>query len=282
MISVLTLVKNRTDHLNNLVEGLRRSTVAPAELVIVDMSDPPVPRMVADFPITLIRLETDGLPLAQARNLAAASAGTDRLLFLDVDCIPGSDLVAAMASALDNQDALICAEVRYLASGDTKDGDWCEVSLKAAGLPHPVRRFPACGLAREPNYGLFWSLAFGISSAAFARIGGFDEGFTGYGAEDTDFAFRAREACLKLLFLGGASAYHQYHGVVDPPLQHFIDIVRNAQLFHGKWGVWPMEGWLESFVNRGFVNRSSDALSIIRHPSMRDVDVATCPRHQRF
>jgi len=41
-LSVLTLVKDREPHLIQLVEGLKRSAVAPAELIVVDMSSDPV------------------------------------------------------------------------------------------------------------------------------------------------------------------------------------------------------------------------------------------------
>ncbi|PZN97818.1 MAG: glycosyl transferase [Hyphomicrobiales bacterium] len=282
MISVLTLVKNREAHLGNLVEGLRRSSTAPTELVIIDMSDQPVERPAADFPITLVRLDTDALPLARARNLAAAHAGTDRLLFLDVDCIPGADLVSAMTNSLGGGDALICAEVLYLSAHDAKNGCWSEHSLRASGMPHPVRSFPAAGRARETNYGLFWSLAFGVSRGAFDRAGGFDENFSGYGAEDTDFAFRAQKAGLDLFFLGGASAYHQHHGVVDPPLQHFADIIRNARRFYAKWNVWPMKGWLDAFADMGLVTWASGDLVVKRTPTRADIGKARQPRDRRF
>jgi GT2 family glycosyltransferase len=282
MISVLTLVKNRTAHLQNLVEGLKHSTVAPTELVIVDMSDTAVEQPVADFPIKLIRHVTEGLPLAAARNLAAGRAGSSSLLFLDVDCIPGASLISAMAEALKHADTLICAEVRYLTAADTKPGLWSEASLSAAGMPHPARRFPPSGLAQEANFGLFWSLAFGISASGFAAVGGFDESFTGYGAEDTDFAFRAKEAGLELLFLGGASAYHQHHGVFDPPLQHFADILRNARVFHDKWGLWPMAGWLDAFAELGLIDRTDTDITVIRVPTDLDLRGATQPEHRRF
>ena len=271
MISVLTLVKNREAHLRNLVEGLRCSTMAPHELVIVDMSDTPVGLPIANFPVKLIRLATDGLPLSKARNLAAAHASSLSLLFLDVDCIPGVGLISAMAGALKQRDALICAEILYLTEVDTSDQHWSDASLRIAGVPHPARRFPPSGLAAEPNFGLFWSLAFGVSSSAFANIGGFDEAFTGYGAEDTDFAFRARDAGRDLFFLGGTSAYHQHHGVFDPPLQHFEDICRNACKFHEKWGEWPMTGWLDAFEHLGLLIREDDRLIVIRSPTPREI-----------
>ena len=246
------------------------------------MSDTPVAPPAADFPIKLVRLATNGLPLAKARNLAAANASSQFLLFLDVDCIPGPGLISTMTDALKHRDALICAEILYLTEGHTADGQWSDASLTAAGTPHPDRRFPSSGLTAEPNFGLFWSLAFGVSASAFERIGGFDDAFTGYGAEDTDFAFRAREAGLDLLFLGGTCAYHQHHGVFDPPLQHFEDIVRNAQVFHSKWGAWPMLGWLNAFANLGLLRNEGGQLSIIRHPSDHDIRDAKRPHERPF
>jgi GT2 family glycosyltransferase len=281
MISVLTLVKNRECHLHNLVDGIRRNSMTPAELVIVDMSDVPVALPPCDFPVILVRHATDGLPLARARNLAAATARSQNLLFLDVDCIPAGGLIGAMDAALPENDALICAEVLYLGAGDVGEA-WTERRLIETGMRHPVRRFPREGLRREDSAGLFWSLAFGVSRASFHRIGGFDERFTGYGAEDTDFGFAAREAGLDLLFLGGAGAFHQHHGVFDPPLQHFTDIVRNAEIFHRKWGVWPMHGWLEAFERQGLVALTDASLRIVRAPTQVEVAAAVRGPDVRF
>ncbi|MDZ4362583.1 glycosyltransferase [Brevundimonas sp.] len=280
-LSVLTIVKNRSDHLANLVEGLRRSAQAPDELVIVDMSDQPVDLPKTDFPSHGVRLETDGLPLARARNLAAAHAGGDHLLFLDVDCIPMRDLAGLMDVALGRSNALICAEVRYLGAGDAAPG-WTETDLMQCGHAHPLRAFPQAGLRPEANAGLFWSLAFGLRREAFEALGGFDERFTGYGAEDTDFGFRARDAGLPLLFMGSAGAFHQHHGVFDPPLQHFDDILANAETFHRIWGVWPMTGWLSAFERIGLVRREGERLVRLRAPTPGEIEAARKPSHAPF
>lgn len=270
-LSVLTLVKNRAAHLDQLVEGLRRNVRQPDELIIVDMgSDVPVEPPDTGFPTHIVRMADDGLPLAVARNRAAQAASGRHLLFLDVDCIPGSQLLGAMERALDAQDALICAEILYLGPQDAR-GPWTEAGLLNAGKRHPVRDFPQSGLRREHNPGLFWSLAFGIRAARFDALGGFHARFTGYGAEDTDFGFRADAAGLPLLFLGGAPAFHQHHASHEPPLQHFADIVRNARMFHSLWGTWPMEGWLGAFAERGLIDWSDERLEILRHPTPGEI-----------
>lgn len=272
-LSVLTLVKNRSDHLANLVEGLRRSAMPPEELVIVDMSDRPVDGHNTDFPSRVVRLETDGLPLAKARNLAAAHARGEHLLFLDVDCIPMAHLIGLMDLSLRGSDALICAEVLYLGAGDAVPG-WAEADLMPRGRPHPVRDFPKAGLKPEANAGLFWSLAFGLRRKTFQALGGFDERFTGYGAEDTDFGFRARDAGLPLLFMGGAGAFHQHHGVFDPPLQHFNDILKNAETFRRSWGVWPMAGWLAAFEQLALIRIENERIIRLRPPTAAEVEAA--------
>lgn len=266
-ISVLTIVRNRAGHLAQLIEGLKRSTMLPCELVITDMgSDPRVIAPAAPLPVRVVHMEGKGLPLAAARNAAARTAIGEHLLFLDVDCIPMRDLVEQMSHRLRQNDGVICAEIFYLGPAEAR-GSWSEEVLKQSAIPHPVRAFPAEGLCEETNAGLFWSLAFGIRRARFDDLGGFDEGFTGYGAEDTDFGFRARQAGIPLMFMGGPGAFHQHHAVFDPPLQHVEDIVCNAQRFHDRWQVWPMEGWLRAFSDLGVIQWSEHAVSVLRPPS---------------
>jgi GT2 family glycosyltransferase len=270
-LSVLTIVKDRSAHLAQLIEGLRRSTHHPDELIIVDMaSTPPVSVDDAPFPIQILCLDRPGLPLAAARNAAATAARGDKLLFLDVDCIPMRALTGAIAQCLADHDALICAEIRYLGPEDTR-GEWNEDDLLSRAKGHPVRQFPKNGVRKENNAGLFWSLAFGIHRQRFLDLGGFDEAFTGYGGEDTDFGFRVREAGLPLLFMGGACAFHQYHDVFDPPLQHLDDIVRNAGIFRARWNEWPMEGWLDAFEKAGLIERRGEMIRLLRQPNALEI-----------
>lgn len=281
-LSVLTLVKDRSLHLNRLIEGLNRSDFRPLELVVVDMSAvASAPLATQGFPTTCLRHRTDGLPLAAARNLAAQHARGERLLFLDVDCIPTRGLAGRVDDALQAHDGVVCAEVKYLSANAVKD-DWSEVGLDAVAEPHPIRDFPRSGHRIEANAGLFWSLTFGMRRTTFDAVGGFDETFEGYGAEDTDFGFRCREASLPLMFLGGPGAFHQHHGVYDPPLQHFDDILANARRFRDKWDVWPMEGWLNAFAARGLIAFEGATLVRIRWPTPGEIEGARRPPNVRF
>lgn len=272
-LSVLTLARGRRPHLRRLIEGLHRSITVPGELIIVDMGGPPIELAASLFPVKVLALNNDRLPLARARNLAAAEARHRFLVFLDVDCIPMAELLGALQNTLEKHDALLCAEIHYLEE-HALQGQWNEASLLRQSKTHPVRAFPPVGMRVEDNPGLFWSLAFAVRQARFDDLGGFDERFTGYGAEDTDFGFRAHHAGVELLFLGGTGAFHQHHETFDPPLQHFEDIVRNAEVFHDIWGVWPMEGWLKSFERLGLIRLGDREIITVRPPTMIEIEMA--------
>jgi GT2 family glycosyltransferase len=113
---------------------------------------------------------------------------------------------------------------------------------------------------------LFWSLSFAVTCADWGRIGGFDEGYLGYGGEDTDFGQRLGAAGGRMLWIGGAQAYHQHHATSSPPVDHLKEIVDNANLFARRWGWWPMEGWLADFEKAGLARRLEDGSWVATPP----------------
>lgn len=284
MLSVLTLVRGRGRHLANVIRGLETSTRCPDEFVIVHMNEAAATHHSTHFPIRITKIRDQDvlLPLAAARNLAATTALGDTLVFLDVDCIPASGLLDRYHHALlARPDALHQGEVRYLpadtdAHADTdaetenkaNAGKVLSASQMKCAVPHPLHVPYVDG--QSIPHPLFWSLNFACTRTTFNHIGGFDERYRGYGAEDTDFAFRAREADVPL-FRSDALAFHQYHASYDPPLNHFDSIVANARVFKHRWGVWPMEGWLSAFAQRGLLKVADDDLIILRGPSADEV-----------
>lgn len=280
--AVVTLVHGRAEHLRGLVAGLAAGTHVPQEFVVVAMADPDAHRVLEDAcagtglrpRVVEIDAEPLGLPLARARNLGAATAaglGCDTLVFLDVDCIPGPDLVAtyteAVRSRADEVSPVVWSgPVSYLPPAEpapaneardaTRAGRYDLTRIATSADPHPARPAPAPGeVLRAEDLRLFWSLSFALTPAHYAALGGFCEDYVGYGGEDTDVAMRLAELGGTLWWLGGADAYHQHHPTQRPPVQHLDDIVRNANLFARRWGRHPMEGWLEEFAARGLAHR---------------------------
>ena len=202
------------------------------------------------------------LPVARSRNLGgdrAADLGAELIVFLDVDCMPGPDL-GTRYRELDAESVGL-GPVTYLpetagAPAPDELAGWTD--------PHPARPFPTRGARRlgREDFGQFWSLSFALRSELWRRIredfGGFDEEFTGYGAEDTDFGRRLLHRRVPVLLVSGAHAYHRWHPVSDPPVDHLDDLLRNGAHYALRWGEWPAPGWFAEFERMGLVRATAD------------------------
>lgn len=257
--AVITPVHGRHDHLRRQQHALL-DRPDPADLrVVVALDDPDIAGLVPDDGRVLVvdgPRGGQGLAVGAGRNAGAAAAcaaGADLLIFLDVDCLPGPGTLAAYRQAAigPHQDDLLAGVVAYLPP--PPDGGY-DLTRLAEHPAHPGRPVPAPGeLETHGDPRLFWSLSFAVRPSVWDRIGGFDEDFEGYGAEDTDFSFRAARAGVGLTWVGGAEVYHQWHPSGSPPVRHLDDILRNGELFARRWGWWPMEGWLQQFTELGLV-----------------------------
>ena len=245
-ISVCTIGAGRAGHLDLLVRGLRASQREPDELVIGVMQDELYELPETSFPIRQIFVPGEGLPLARARNQAAEAAKGDMLVFLDIDCIPAPDLIGDYEDRID-VGGILMGEVRYLPDAATDEGiDWNR--FDAISVEHSERAGPPVEpLGPCHDYRCFWSLNFALSREDWARVGGFDESYDGYGGEDTDFARMADAAGLHFWWTRGARAYHQYHPHHMPPVHHLDSVIANAERFREKWGHHTMAHWLRCF-----------------------------------
>lgn len=266
-LAVITIAHGRHEHLRGQAWGLAQQT-RPADVhVVVAMNDPQVSQVArACIPGVLTpELNPGGedLPLSAARNTGAAAAldaGAERLVFLDVDCIPGPSTLARYDQVLLEVAAspypiVVCGEVAYLPRVD-HPAAYRSAGLPRLALPHRARPHPGpAEVIWDGDVRLFWSLSFAITTGDWSLLGGFSEDYVGYGAEDTDYGQRLAAAGGILLWTGGAPAYHQHHEVNSPPTRHLNSIVGNANLFHDCWGWFPMEGWLEDFAHQGLARR---------------------------
>ncbi|MDQ1035636.1 hypothetical protein QFZ75_002052 [Streptomyces sp. V3I8] len=261
--AVVTPVAGRHRHLVLQQEGLAAGTCVPEQYVVVAMGDTELGAVLAgrDPAATVVDCPVrDGrLPLARARNLGAAHAlerGAELLVFLDVDCVPGERLLeryARVARDPAHHRSLLCGTVAHLPPPGP--AGYRLADLPALAEPHPARPVPAPHETLDAaDHTLFWSLSFALTADTWHAVGGFCEEYEGYGGEDTDYGQRARAAGVRLTWVGGAPAFHQYHPVTSPPVGHLDDILRNAGIFHRRWGWWPMTGWLDAFAERGLAH----------------------------
>lgn len=263
--ALVTIVRGRHDHLRRQRAWISAMDPPPSHHIVVSMDDAEVPAVVAEVnacPTTVLPLSGEPMPLAAARNLGAVTAaelGAEQVVLLDVDCLPSRTLVQDYVDELDQCDqppSVICGRVRYLPEGLTEH-DYTPDVLWRVSADHALRVVPdGTPVPGDPR--LLWSLNLGLRLSDWERVGGFDEAYTGYGGEDTDFGQRLAAVGGTMWWSQRALAYHQYHPISSPPVEHTIDIARNANLFRQRWGFDPMEGWLRELRELGWLQWSEN------------------------
>lgn len=302
-VSVITTCFGRNTHLYNLLASLATASAIPDEVIIVN--DDADAKVLASFGLNIKQIPTkstaaDGrFDIGCNRNLGAAAATHEAMIFLDVDCLVANNFVESFFNRLTSHpNALLMGQPRYLTrplskmeSRQLKQGKLTMATLNRLSILNPYRfnfspqsyentaEQADKGVMPSQDYGAFWSLCFAIYREQFKKIGGFDTAYIGYGAEDTDFAFMAKKLGIAF-YLTNDLVYHQQHSVHRPPINHLDSIVVNANRFYHKWQHWPMAAWLSEFAQLRFIHWSaeqSQAIKIQNAPTQADIEAAHQP-----
>jgi len=146
--------------------------------------------------ITLLRLPTN-VGRSTARNLGAAAANADVLVFVDSDCHAlGSDSIAQDARAFES-------------GADASFGDVC---TPGPGFWETLQRDAADWRRRRFDSGDAWTFTTqnaAVRSAAFFAAGGFDAAFDRHGFEDRDLFIRLAEAGAMSRYTPEARVAHE-------------------------------------------------------------------------
>ena len=193
------------------------------EVVIVDDGSrlPLEPPRRTPLNVTVVRQEDRGFGLARARNTGVRTAAHDILLFLDGDMLPEVEWIAAHARWHHAASGILTLGFRaHVAVGEVTAAAIRERSGPIAGLfaDRPTGESwredilaRTCDLTSRHD-DLFIAMVganFGIRRDIYELTGGFDESFTRWGLEDTEFAYRVFTRGGILVPVRDAFAAHQ-------------------------------------------------------------------------
>jgi|GEM_PF-1057382 len=184
------------------------------------------------------------------RNIGAKFAKAARLIFLDSDVVVGNKLLHHFDIATRNNKKIISLGKRtdllkfdktfineYIIENNIElfDNLPAENDLRTMALNY----MRDTGTEWTGNWQLFYSHCFCIWKESFDEADGFDENFTGWGAEDIELGYRLYKAGSKIIFNNKTKSYHLHHNI------DFVKIInslrKNYQYFIQKHNDWEIE-----------------------------------------
>jgi glycosyltransferase involved in cell wall biosynthesis len=228
-VSIVIPAYNRSAVLARTLAGIAGLAFPPDRLEVIvadDGSDEDLTTVVeataSPFPLRFVRQERAGFGAGRARNLGAAHARGDVLVFLDSDCVPDPDLIdqhlrwhsrasnVVVVGARHDVDAgeipaaQIGAAIPQLRAalsdgGEEAPSDWRRVLYRRSkGMLIGDLAYRAClsnnlSMYRDP----------------FEAVGGFSEDFHTWGGEDTELGWRLWNDGAFVVAEQDAVAYHQ-------------------------------------------------------------------------
>jgi len=204
-VSVVVVTWNREEPLRRCLESLAAQSFPHdrMEVVLVDVSDPPVRGVVAEFANRLcLRHEVfSNQGVAINRNHGARVAGGRWLAFIDDDCVADSEwLTELMREARDDHRALVGGRIT-IAPGA---GLWAIVGQVVLDVVH-AHFNPSSGPVTFLPGGCILG-----SRERFLALEGLDARFGLLGAEDRDLCDRWRESGGFLSYCPGAVVLHDH------------------------------------------------------------------------
>ena len=224
-VSVVIPVYNRKEKLAKTIAALTHQTYPHdlIEIVIADDGSSDHPEELLDtfsnsFSMKYIRQDDDGYRLSEIRNKGVAASSHEQIIILDCDMLPLPSLVESyMKYAHVSKKAVLIGGRRYVNTDDVTYEDILLDINSAASLPSlrtDTGQVPTNGLppSEDWRYKIYRATnnlkdskhpfrAFCGGNVCFNKhlietVGGFDEDFAAWGAEDTELAIE----CTTMVF----------------------------------------------------------------------------------
>ena len=268
-LSVITLNHEREDFIANQIPALAKqaqSCGATIEHLLINVETKGFPDQ--DYNndnYTLVQytipMASDGrFPYARARNTGAERAKYEQLLFLDADCVPAEGFLEHYLESISHcSDGVVSGHAWYMRQGARLEDMSLQLQAQTQYY-HPGLDIRAPQVAaRTDSWEQFSSIHFACTQKVFNAIGGFDENFTGYSGEDSDFGQQLKAQKIPL-FANKAEVYHQYHKPSGAPFGLIKEFIHNANYFASKWGFLPGRSWIETFKKEGLLTEEEGRL----------------------
>jgi glycosyltransferase involved in cell wall biosynthesis len=219
LISVILTTYQREDALDAVLRGLARQTDRDFEIMVADDGSGPqtrelIGRRAADIGVRLEHVwqEDRGFRAGEARNRAVLASRGGHCIFLDGDCIPRPDFVAAHRTLAEpgwfvtGNRVLLSRELTERILAEVAEVErWSLSAFTALRRHRKINRLaPLLSLPLGPLRKLrsrAWRGARSCNLAVWRRdfdaVDGFDATYSGWGLEDSDLLIRLLRAGIR-------------------------------------------------------------------------------------
>ncbi len=198
-----------------------------------------------DLNVQVVHQEDRGFGLARARNTGAGAASHGILIFLDCDMMPEAGWLAAHARwhhvvtdaltlgfrAHVEVDGVDIAMVRNL-TGSLEDMFSDRPSARPEWIEFHMDRTDDLTSSADDLFRVVTGGNLGVSREFFETVGGFDESFTQWGAEDTEFGYRAYTHGALLVPVREGFCWHQGVGAAPSEAERRSLQLQRAKIAH--------------------------------------------------
>ena len=195
VLTAIVVNWNGEDYLPDCLNALLAQDPAPDEVIVVDNhSDDGSRAVVADrYPqVRVVDTGVNGGP-CHARNVGAAHASHERVLFVDNDVVLHAGAIAALTECMDRSERVAMVQARSVCGDDTEVVHYDGGDLHFLGTLILRNWYRPLAEAEPPAgpVGAAIALCFLVDKSAYQQVGGFDENlFILY--EDNEFSYKLR------------------------------------------------------------------------------------------
>ncbi|MDB2411923.1 galactosyltransferase-related protein [Litoricolaceae bacterium] len=226
IISLVITVYENSEALSLVCDSILALNKFPKEVVVADdgsgvLVDKVVQRLRSHAPVPVIRswLPNDGYRAPRSRNLGVLKSSCPYIVMIDGDCLLPENFIA-------NHEALVTRH-RLVSGGRKMLSKSFSKTLAVKGFAEMQRavfsgvKFFCFRLASlRKLFRISWKSArtcnLGFWKADFSKVSGFDEGYCGWGREDSDFVVRMQHAgCGIISARLWCSVAHFWHRETD-------------------------------------------------------------------
>lgn len=244
MACVIISSKNEGDMLRKTIDSIQGVKCnIPYEIIVIDdgSNDESCNYLKIISDIKLIR--TEGIGIAPARNLGAANAAGDMLVFLDAHCTVEHNWLDCLAHTLAQEGAdAVCPSI-----SDMNQGEEFQEKLDVMRTARSAPRYgsaPVCGRTMVAPWASRWippqetsvevavvcGGCFAVKKLAFESVGGYEPEFKSYGFDEEEISIKLWTAGYVLMATPHTCVFHYYRNTA--PYQVFrSDVLYNLLYF---------------------------------------------------